>query len=201
MSRTHIFQSLVSHINGVMVYNPTKDLVSIGYSLCHVKIVECRNAICYKTRGQQFHTTWTVYVKGVASLTDTVAWSARLNLLKYLDNVRTLHPDGRHDEVNVQDRRQTFTIACEVTVSVKEDTPFAYTVLVGWLVELMNYVASVVFQQYRDLEVGDNQSLKIQVARTGNEPLSSCSASQELNHSATAAPHRFSSEDSLLHQS
>ena len=41
---------------------------------------------------------------------------------------------------------------------------------------------------YRDLEVGDNQSLKIQVARPGIEPRSSCSASQELNHSATAAP-------------
>ena len=35
---------------------------------------------------------------------------------------------------------------------------------------------------------GDNQSLKIQVARPGIEPRSSCSASQELNHSATTAP-------------
>ena len=41
---------------------------------------------------------------------------------------------------------------------------------------------------YRDLKAGDNQSLKIQVARTGIEPRSSSSASQELNHSATAAP-------------
>ena len=47
---------------------------------------------------------------------------------------------------------------------------------------------SVVFQPYRDLEAGDNQSLKIQVARPGIEPRSSCSASQELNHSATVAP-------------
>ena len=39
-----------------------------------------------------------------------------------------------------------------------------------------------------DLEAGDNRSLKIQVARPGIEPRSSCSASQELNHSATAAP-------------
>ena len=45
-----------------------------------------------------------------------------------------------------------------------------------------------VFQPYLDLEAGDNQSLKIQVARPRIEPRSSCSASQELNHSATAAP-------------
>ena len=37
--------------------------------------------------------------------------------------------------------------------------------LVGWLVVLRIYVASVVFQQYRDLEAGDNQSLKVQVAK------------------------------------
>ena len=57
-----------------------------------------------------------------------------------------------------------------------------------WLVVLRIYVASGVFQSYRDLEAGDNQSLKIQVARPGTEPRSSCSASQELNHSTTAAP-------------
>ena len=45
-----------------------------------------------------------------------------------------------------------------------------------------------IFQPYLDLEAGDNQSLKIQVARPGIEPRSSCSASQELNHSATTAP-------------
>ena len=50
------------------------------------------------------------------------------------------------------------------------------------------YVALAVFQPYRDLEAGDNQSLKIQVARRGIEPRTSCSASQELSHSATAAP-------------
>ena len=38
------------------------------------------------------------------------------------------------------------------------------------------------------MEVGDNQSLKIQVSRPEIEPRSSCSASKELNHSATAAP-------------
>ena len=50
------------------------------------------------------------------------------------------------------------------------------------------YVDLAVFQPYLDLGAGDNQSLKIQVARPGIEPRSSCSASQELNHSATAAP-------------
>ena len=48
-----------------------------------------------------------------------------------------------------------------------------------------------IFQPYLDLEAGDNQSLKIQVARRGIEPRSSCSASQELNHSATAAPYMY----------
>ena len=57
-----------------------------------------------------------------------------------------------------------------------------------WLVVLRIYVASAVFQPYRDLEVGNNQSLKIQVARLEIEPWSSCSISQELNHSTTAAP-------------
>ena len=56
------------------------------------------------------------------------------------------------------------------------------------LVVLRIYLASSVFQPYRDLEAGDNKSLKILVARPGIEPRSCCSASQELNHSATAAP-------------
>ena len=59
--------------------------------------------------------------------------------------------------------------------------------LVGWLVVLRIKVDLAIFQPYLDLEAGDNQSLKIQVARPGIEPRSSCSASQELNHSATAA--------------
>ena len=50
------------------------------------------------------------------------------------------------------------------------------------------YVDLAIFQPYLDLEAGDNQSLKIQVARPGIESRSSCSASQELNHSATTAP-------------
>ena len=59
---------------------------------------------------------------------------------------------------------------------------------VGWLVALRINVELAIFRPYLDLEAGDNQSLKIQVARLGIEPRSSCSASQELNHSATAAP-------------
>ena len=57
-----------------------------------------------------------------------------------------------------------------------------------WLVVLRINVDLAIFQPFLDLEAGDNQSLKIQVARPGIEPRSSCSASQELNHSATAAP-------------
>ena len=56
-------------------------------------------------------------------------------------------------------------------------------ILIGWLVVLRIYVALVVFQPYHDLEAGE-----IQVARRGIEPRTSCSASQELNHSATTAP-------------
>ena len=59
---------------------------------------------------------------------------------------------------------------------------------VCWLVVLRINVDLAIFQPYLDLEAGDNQYLKIQVARPGIEPGSSCSASQELNHSATAAP-------------
>ena len=44
------------------------------------------------------------------------------------------------------------------------------------------------------IDQGDNQSLTVQVARRGIEPQSSCSASQELNHSATAAPLRHSEQ-------
>ena len=44
------------------------------------------------------------------------------------------------------------------------------SLFVCWLVALGIYVASVVFHPYRDLEAGDNQCLKIQVARPGIEP-------------------------------
>ena len=59
-----------------------------------------------------------------------------------------------------------------------------------WLVVLRININLAIFQSYFDLEAGDNQSLKIQVARLGIKPRSSCSASQEHNHSATAAPHK-----------
>ena len=48
------------------------------------------------------------------------------------------------------------------------------------------YIALGVFQPYVDLEAGDIS--EIQVARPGVESRKSCSASQERNHSATAAP-------------
>ena len=60
-----------------------------------------------------------------------------------------------------------------------------------WLVVLRINVDLAIFQPYLDLKVGDNQSLKIQVARPGIELRSSCSTNSsqpELNHSATAAP-------------
>ena len=56
------------------------------------------------------------------------------------------------------------------------------------MVVLRINVDLAIFQPYLDSEAGDNQSLKIQVARPGIEPRSSCSASQELNHSDNAAP-------------
>ena len=67
-----------------------------------------------------------------------------------------------------------------------------------WLVVLWINVDLVIFQPYLDLEAADNQSLKIQVARPGIELRSSCYASQELNHSATAAPDLNINRDHLL---
>ena len=62
------------------------------------------------------------------------------------------------------------------------------TLVVGWLVVLRINVDLAIFQPYLDLEAGDNQSLKIQGGEAGNRTPSSCSAIQELNHSAIAAP-------------
>ena len=76
------------------------------------------------------------------------------------------------------------------TTSVKHilhKMPVSKLLLLLLVVFFIN-VDLAIFQPYLDLEAGDNQSLKIQVARRGIEPRSSCSASQELNHSATAAP-------------
>ena len=44
-----------------------------------------------------------------------------------------------------------------------------YVALVGWLVVSRINVDLAIFQPYVDLEAGDNQSLKIQVARPGIE--------------------------------
>ena len=74
---------------------------------------------------------------------------------------------------------------------VYQSQPIWLSKILCWLVDLRINVDLVIFQPYLDLEAGDNQSLKIQVARPGIEPRSSCSASQELNHSATTAPSKF----------
>ena len=57
---------------------------------------------------------------------------------------------------------------------------YTYHKLRSWLAVLRINVDLAIFQPYLDLEVGNDQSLKIQVARPGIEPRSSCSASQEL---------------------
>ena len=57
----------------------------------------------------------------------------------------------------------------------------------GFIEDLRRF-SDHLFQPYRDFEAGDNQSQK-QVARPGIEPWTSCSASQELSHSATTAPY------------
>ena len=49
--------------------------------------------------------------------------------------------------------------------------------------------ALAVFQPYRDLDA--EPISEIQVARPGIETRASCSASLELNHSATAAPDKW----------
>ena len=53
--------------------------------------------------------------------------------------------------------------------------------LVNWLVALRIYVASAVFQPYRDLEAGDNQSLKFKWRGGESNP-------GPLAPQATAAP-------------
>ena len=42
--------------------------------------------------------------------------------------------------------------------------------MVGWLVVLRIYVASGIFQPYRDLEAGDNQSLKFKCRSRESNP-------------------------------
>ena len=58
-----------------------------------------------------------------------------------------------------------------------------------WLVDCIEDLRRFIdISPYSDFEAGDNQPLKIQVARPEIEPRSSCSASQVLDHSATNAP-------------
>ena len=57
----------------------------------------------------------------------------------------------------------------------------------GWLVVFRIYVALAVLKLYRDLEAGDNQSLKFKWRGGELNPRPRRSASQELNHSDTAA--------------
>ena len=52
--------------------------------------------------------------------------------------------------------------------------------MIGWLF-LRIYVNLEIFHPYRDFEAGSNQS-EIVAARSGIEPRTSCSASQELNY-------------------
>ena len=52
--------------------------------------------------------------------------------------------------------------------------------LVGWLVVLRIDVDLAIFQPYLDLKAGDNQSMKIQVARQGFEPRSSRSVTLDV---------------------
>ena len=70
---------------------------------------------------------------------------------------------------------------------LEPDSKFGLKIIIRRLVVLRINVDLAIFQRYLDLEAGDNQSLKIQVARPGIEPRSSWSASQELHHLATAA--------------
>ena len=76
-----------------------------------------------------------------------------------------------------------------MSIHANDTCIYTLLMLVGcWLVVLRINVDLAIFQPYLDLEAGDYQSLKIQVARPGIEPRSSCSGCQELNHAATAAP-------------
>ena len=78
----------------------------------------------------------------------------------------------KHQELNnnCQISSPTHTTLSHCDRGLKRYTNNTVGWLVGWLVVLRIYVASAVFQPYRDLEAGDNQSLKIQVARPGIEP-------------------------------
>ena len=57
-----------------------------------------------------------------------------------------------HTETNLSEYLLHITVHVHVCYTLE---------LVGWLVVLRIYVVSAVFQPYRDLEAGDNQSLEI----------------------------------------
>ena len=61
----------------------------------------------------------------------------------------------------------------------------------GWLVVLRINVDLAIFQPYLDLEAGDNQSLKIQVARPGIEPRSSRPQAKSLTTTPPLLPSRW----------
>ena len=63
--------------------------------------------------------------------------------------------------------------------------------LVVWLVVLRIYVASAVFKPYRDLEAGDNQSLKVQVARPRTNPSPLAPQAKSLTTRPTLLPRHY----------
>ena len=67
------------------------------------------------------------------------------------------------------------------------DIKYGLMFIVSWLV-VLRINALAVFQPYRDLDAGDNKSLKFKWRGGESNPglSTSCSASQELNHFATA---------------
>ena len=73
---------------------------------------------------------------------------------------------------------------------------------VGWLVVSRIYVALAAFQPYRNLEVGDNQSLfhEIQVARPEIEPGPLAPQAKSLTQLATAGPSRGDVENISANQ-
>ena len=63
--------------------------------------------------------------------------------------------------------------------------------LVGWLVVLRIYVALAVFQPYRDLEAGDNKSLKFKWRGGESNPGPLAPQAKSLTTRPPPLPHRF----------
>ena len=72
--------------------------------------------------------------------------------------------------------------------SLKPIDFFDLYIYIDWLVVLRINVDLAIFQPYLDLEAGDNHISENSSGEAGNRTPVSCSASQELNHSTTAAP-------------